>query len=183
MTVLSGRVDSLSIDDKHAFSKKPASRIRLLAGLGVEGDAHAGDTVKHLSRMRVDPSQPNLRQVHLIHRELFDELADKGFQVGPGDLGENISTAGLDLLSMPTGTRLHLGDEALVEITGLRNPCGQIEDFQQGLLKAVLEKDIQKGVIRKTGVMAVVVVGGSVEPGDPIRVSLPPEPHQPLEPV
>ena len=147
--------------------------IRLLAGLGVEGDAHAGVTVKHRSRVRRDPSQPNLRQVHLVHAELFDELRDKGFGVTPGDIGENVTTRGIDLLALPTGTRLRLGDAAMVEITGLRNPCVQLDTFQKGLMAATLDKDANGNLIRKAGVMSVVLAGGEVRPGDPITVELP----------
>ncbi len=178
-----GRVTALSVDGTHRFSKIRAPRLRLLAGLGVEGDAHAGRTVQHLSRVRRDPSQPNLRQVHLIHEELFAELADKGFAVGAGDLGENVTTQGLDLLSLPRGTRLHLGAEAVVELTGLRNPCVQIDRFQSGLMHAVLDKDAAGNLIRKAGVMSVVLAGGEVREGDRVAVELPEGPAQPLEPV
>ncbi|GIH55543.1 molybdenum cofactor biosysynthesis protein [Microbispora rosea subsp. aerata] len=167
----------------HTFSKTPLESIRLLAGLGVEGDAHSGVTVKHRSRVARDPSQPNLRQVHLIHAELHDELREAGFTVQPGEMGENITTRGVDLLALPTGTRLHLGETAVVEVTGLRNPCAQIDDFQDGLLKAVLDRDEEGNVVRKAGVMGVVLVGGEVRPGDPIRVEPPAGPHTPLQPV
>jgi len=170
-------------DGGHRFSKPLLSAIRLLAGLGVEGDAHCGKTVKHRSRVAVDPTQPNLRQVHLIHAELFEELADKGFFLQPGVMGENITTRGLDLLALPAGTRLRLGSEALVEITGLRNPCIQIEAFQPGLLKAVLGRDANGKLIRKAGVMAIVLEGGDVRPGDSIDVTLPALPHSALERV
>jgi MOSC domain-containing protein YiiM len=167
----------------HSFSKPTLDGIRLLAGLGVEGDAHLGVTVKHRSRVAVDPTQPNLRQVHLIQAELFDELAAAGFVVAAGDMGENVATRGIDLLGLPTGARLHLGADAVVEVTGLRNPCAQIDGFQQGLLKAVLGRDEHGHLVRKAGVMAVVLAGGAVQPGDPVRVELPPEPHRPLERV
>jgi MOSC domain-containing protein YiiM len=149
----------------------------------VEGDAHLGETVKHRSRVARDPSQPNLRQVHLIHAELHDELLVAGFAVSAGEMGENVTTRGVDLLRLPTGTRLHLGDTAVVEVTGLRNPCVQLDHFQQGLMEAVLERDEQGRLIRKAGVMAIVIVGGEVRPGDPIIVEMPPEPHRPLKPV
>ncbi len=167
----------------HSFSKPTFDGIRLLAGLGVEGDAHLGVTVKHRSRVAVDPTQPNLRQVHLIQAELFDELAAAGFAVAAGDMGENVTTRGLALLGLPTGARLHLGADAVVEVTGLRNPCAQIDGFQQGLLKAVLGRDEHGNLVRKAGVMAIVLAGGAVQPGDPVRVELPPEPHRPLERV
>lgn len=170
-------------DEGHHFSKPLLPAIRLLTGLGVEGDAHCGKTVKHRSRVAVDPTQPNLRQVHLIHAELFEELAGKGFSLRPGEIGENITTRGLDLLALPAGTRLRLGSEALVEVTGLRNPCVQIEAFQPGLLKAVLGRDTNGHLVRKAGIMAIVLEGGEVRPGDSIVVTLPALPHRALERV
>jgi MOSC domain-containing protein YiiM len=150
----------------------------------VEGDAHQGQLVKHRSRVARDPSQPNLRQVHLLHAELFEELAAAGFQrVAPGRLGENVTTRGLDLLALPTGARLHLGPTATVEVTGLRNPCRQLDQFEAGLMSAVLDHAADGGLVRKAGVMAVVLVGGEVRPGDAIEVELPPGPHRPLEAV
>ena len=175
-------VVSVNLAAKHRFSKTPADSIELIEGLGVEGDAHAGATVMHRSRRRWNPSLPNLRQVHLIHAELFDQLAEHGYEVHPGQLGENVTTRGLDLLGLPTGTQLTLG-QAIIEITGLRNPCVQIDRFQPGLLKEVLDKDAAGNLIRKAGVMAVVRQGGTVRPGDPIHVKHPAEPHRPLEPV
>lgn len=180
---MDGIVTAVSLSKGHTFSKENALGIRLIAGIGVEGDAHAGETVKHRSRVARDPSQPNLRQVHLIHSELHDELRQKGFTVVAGDMGENVTTKGIDLLGLPTGTKLHLGDAAVIEVTGLRNPCSQIENFQPGLLKAVLDQGENGELIRKAGIMAVVLTGGEVFPGDPIRVELPPEPHRPLEKV
>jgi MOSC domain-containing protein YiiM len=177
------RVLAVSRDARHAFSKPTTDTITLLAGLGVEGDAHQGVTVKHRSRVAVDPTQPNLRQVHLIHAELFDELRGKGFAIVPGDMGENVTTRGIDLLALPTGARLLIGDTALVEITGLRNPCRQLDRFRPGLMKAVLGRDADGGVIRKAGVMGIVIAGGEIRPGDGIRVVLPPEPHRRLERV
>jgi MOSC domain-containing protein YiiM len=168
-------------DGDHRFSKADAAQIVLLDGVGVEGDAHAGVTVQHRSRVAVDPTQPNLRQVHLIHAELHDELREQGFTVEAGQMGENITTRGLDLLALPTGTRLRLGRQAVVELTGLRKPCKQINDFQPGLLKAVLGKDEQGNVVRKAGIMGIVLCGGPVRPGDTIRVELPQQPHSPLE--
>ena len=155
----------------------------MVAGLGVEGDAHAETTVKHRSRVARDPTQPNLRQVHLIHAELHDELAERGFDVEPGRMGENVTTRGVDLLALPVGARLRLGDEAVVEITGLRNPCTQLDGIQPGLMEATLERDGDGRLVRKAGVMGVVVAGGEVRPGDPVVVELPQPPHHPLEPV
>ena len=176
-------VSAVSLRAGHHFSKTPSLGIRLLKGLGVAGDAHMGETVKHRSRVRKDPAQPNLRQVHLIHTELFDELRAKGFAVKPGDLGENITTSGIDLLALPAGARLHLGVSAVVEITGLRNPCSQIDKFQQGLMAATLDKDVDGKLVRKAGIMSIVVAEGDVRPGDAIRVELPSMPHRPLLPV
>ncbi len=176
-------VTAVSVSKAHDFSKQRQGAIRLLDGLGVEGDAHAGVTVQHRSRVAQDPTQPNLRQVHLIHEELFDELRGQGFAVTAGQLGENITTRGVDLPGLPTGTRLRLGAEALVELTGLRNPCGQIEAFQPGLLAAVLGRDEAGGLVRKAGVMGVVLRGGEVRPGDPLAVELPQGPHRPLDRV
>jgi MOSC domain-containing protein YiiM len=166
----------------HSFSKKPALSIRLIAGLGVEGDAHAGETVKHRSRVARDPTQPNLRQVHLIHAELLDELNAAGFNLKPGDMGENITTRGLGLLALPTGTRLATGD-ALIQLTGLRNPCVQLDRFQQGLMQATLDRDAAGNLIRKAGVMGVVLVGGDVLPNDLIQVQMPDGARLALAPV
>lgn len=174
---------AVSRSDKHTFSKSTLESIRLIEGLGVEGDAHMGETVKHRSRVAKDPTVPNLRQVHLIHAELHDALNATGFSVSPGDMGENITTRGVDLLGLPTGARLHLGETAVVEITGLRNPCYQLDDFQSGLMAATLDRDADGNLIRKAGVMSVVVAGGEVRLGDGIRVELPDEPYRPLEPV
>jgi MOSC domain-containing protein YiiM len=176
-------VVSVSGGPGHHFSKTPSLSIRLLGGLGVAGDAHKGETVKHRSRVRKDPTQPNLRQVHLIHAELFDELRAKGFVVRPGQLGENVTTSGVDLLALPTGTRLHLGASAVVEITGLRNPCVQIENFQKGLLAATLGMDAEGNLVRKAGVMSIVIDGGDVQPGDTVKIEWPVSPHRPLQPV
>lgn len=170
-------------DAMHRFSKVPAREVVLVAGIGVAGDAHAGVTVQHLSRMRRDPSAPNLRQVHLIAGELLDELTAAGFQVAPGRLGENVTTRGVDLLALPTGSSLHLGAEALLEITGLRNPCFQLDRYQNGLQRAVLDRGPNGELIRRAGVMAVVLRGGTVRPGDPISVRLPDGDRRPLEPV
>jgi MOSC domain-containing protein YiiM len=165
------------------MSKPTCERIRLLAGLGVEGDAHNGETVKHRSRVARDPTQPNLRQVHLMHAELFDELRTKGFDVVPGMMGENVTTRGLDLLALPTGARLRIGATAVVEITGLRNPCSQLDGLHRGLMEAVLERDPTRGLIRKAGAMGIVIAGGDIAAGDAIRVSLPVGAHEALKPV
>jgi MOSC domain-containing protein YiiM len=183
MAMSAATVAAVSRDDRHAFSKPVRESIRLVAGLGVEGDAHAGQSVQHLSRIARDPSAPNLRQVHLIHAELHDELGLRGYRVAPGDMGENVTTRGIDLLSLPAGTRLRLGQDAVVEVTGLRNPCVQLDGFQHGLMKAVLDRDEDGRLVRKAGVMAIVLVGGQVMAGDRIDVVYPPEPHMPLQPV
>jgi MOSC domain-containing protein YiiM len=180
---MTGTILAVSRDATHRFSKPPCPEIRLLAGLGVEGDAHLGVTVQHRSRVAADPTQPNLRQLHLIQAELFAELAAAGFAVAPGQLGENVTTSGLDLLALPRGTRLHLGQGAIVEVTGLRNPCAQIDRFQPGLMAAVLGRDIKGGLVRKAGIMAIVLAGGTLRPGDPVRAELPPLPHHRLERV
>ena len=180
---MTGTVAAVSRCPEHSFGKAGQERIRLLAGLGVEGDAHLGTTVQHLSRVAHDPTQPNLRQVHLIHAELLDELRGAGFTVAPGEMGENVTTRGLDLLALPVGTRLHLGDEAVVEVTGLRNPCSQLDRFQPGLMAAVVARDAEGNLVRKAGIMAVVLAGGEVRAGDPVRVELPARPHAPLAPV
>jgi len=178
-----GHVVAVARDKRHAFSKPLCLSIRLTEGLGVEGDAHAGATVKHRSRVMRDASAPNLRQVHLIHAELFDELRAAGFTVAPGELGENVTTQGIDLLALPAGTRLHLGATAVVEVTGLRNPCVQIDRFQKGLMAATLGRDANGGLVRKTGVMSIVLASGDVATGDAIAVELPAGPHIRLMPV
>lgn len=180
---MEAKVTAVSRCSNHAFSKLNQQSIRLVAGLGVDGDAHLGETVKHRSRVRQDPSQPNLRQVHLIHSELHDELRAKGFAVSAGQMGENITTRGIDLLGLPAGTKLHIGDMAMIEVTGLRNPCSQLDNFQSGLMAAVLDHDEDGNLIRKSGIMAIVLTGGEIRPGDPIRVELPPLPRHPLEKV
>ncbi len=180
---LSGQVAALSRSRTHTLSKPCTDEIELLAGLGVADDAHAGTTVKHRSRVAQNPAQPNLRQVHLIHAELHDELRERGFDIAAGDMGENITTRGLDLLGLPTGTRLRLGPRAVITITGLRNPCAQLNKIQPGLMTAVLDRDAEGQLVRKAGVMAVVDTGGPVRVGDPIVVELPTAPHTPLEPV
>jgi MOSC domain-containing protein YiiM len=178
-----GSVIAVSASATHSFSKLSRDGIRLIAGIGVEGDSHAGAMVKHRSRVKADPSQPNLRQVHLIHAELHAELATAGFIVGPGEMGENITTRGISLLELPVGTVLHLGSDAQVAVTGLRNPCSQLDRFQPGLMAAVLDRDGEGKLMRKAGIMAVVRTGGVVRPGDEIRVELPALPHVKLTPV
>jgi MOSC domain len=178
-----GVVIAVSLDAGHAFSKLEQTSITLLAGLGVAGDAHAGPTVQHRSRVARDPSAPNLRQVHLIHAELHDELNGLGYHVPPGGMGENIATRGLDLLELAEGTRLAIGPQAVLEVTGLRNPCTQLDGFRPGLMRAVLDRDDDGTLIRKAGIMAVVLAGGVVRPGDPIVTSTPAGPLRPLRPV
>ena len=174
---------AVSTSRGHHFSKQPALRIRLLEGLGVEGDAHAGTTVKHRSRVRVDPTQPNLRQVHLLHAEAFDELRPLGFNLAPGAIGENVTTSGIDLLALPRGTLLHLGATSVVEVTGLRNPCVQLDNFQKGLMAAFLGRDTDGRLLLKAGIMAIVRAGGDIGPGDTISVELPPQPYIRMERV
>src|SRR4051794_32652107 len=176
-------VVAVSCSPSHTMAKPNVASIRLLAGLGVEGDAHCGELVKHRSRVKRDPTQPNLRQVHLVHAELLDDLVAGGFAVSPGRIGENVTTRGLDLLALPVGARLALGDDAVVEVTGLRNPCGQLDGIQAGLRQAAIEWDGDEIVARLAGIMGVVVTGGEVRPGDAIRVTLPDGPHVPLEVV
>ena len=180
---MAGVVTAVSRSATHTMSKPNEPVIRLLAGLGVEGDAHLGETVKHRSRVRRDPTQPNLRQVHLIHSELHDQLLAAGFAVGAGQMGENVTTRGIDLLGLPTGTRLLLGDSAVVEVTGLRNPCVQLDGIQDGLMAATLARDEQGELVRLAGVMTVDVATGVVRPGDAIRIELVNGPRSPLQPV
>lgn len=180
---MSASIVAVNLSGKHTFSKPSQLSIRLLRGLGVEGDAHMGETVKHRYHVARNPDAPNLRQVHLIHRELFDELRAAGFDVGPGDMGENVTTSGVDLLNLPRGTRLRLGDFAIVELTGLRSPCKQIDGFQPGLMNAVLDRDADGNRVRKSGVMAIVIAGGEVRPGDPIEIQRRSGPAEKLAPV
>jgi MOSC domain len=180
---MDGVVTAVSRSAGHTLIKPTVDIIRLLAGRGVEGDAHSGATVKHRSRVARDSSQPNLRQVHLIHAELHDTLREQGFAVSTGQMGENVTTRGVDLLGLPTGARLHLGDTAIVEVTGLRNPCAQLDRIQPGLMGATLERAQDGSLVRKAGIMAVVLAGGDIRPGDPIRVELPPDLHRALAPV
>jgi MOSC domain-containing protein YiiM len=180
---MAGLVTAVSRSATHTLRKLNADCIRLVTGLGVEGDAHAGVTVKHRSRLARFADAPNLRQVHLIHAELHDELSREGIAVSAGQMGENITTRGVDLLGLPTGTRLHLGEAAVVKVTGLRNPCAQLDRIQPGLMAATLERSAEGKLIRKAGIMAIVIVAGQVRPGDAVRVELPAQPHQPLAPV
>ncbi len=182
-TATAGSVAAVSRSATHSLGKVSEGSIRLLAGLGIQGDAHAGETVKHRSRVARDPNQPNLRQVHLIHAELHGELRTAGFDVTAGQMGENVTTRGLDPLALPTGTQLRLGETAVVEVTGLRNPCAQLDRVQTGLMAAVLDRDADGALIRKAGIMAIVLASGDVRPGDPIEVDLPPAPHVALHPV
>jgi MOSC domain-containing protein YiiM len=180
---LTGSVVAVCQSATHTMSKPKVSKIRVLEGLGVEGDAHQGVTVKHRSRVAKDPTQPNLRQVHLIHSELFGELRAKGFDMTEGQMGENITTRGLDLLALPKGTKLHVGQTAVLEVTGLRNPCLQLDGLLQGLMAAVLDRDAEGNLIRKAGVMTIVLESGEVFPGNTIQVELPSRPHQALQVV
>jgi len=180
---MDGTVVAVSASPTHTFSKPNAGSISLIAGVGVEGDAHAGPTVRHRSRAARNPAEPNLRQVHLIHAELHAELGEAGFTMTPGAMGENITTSGVRLLDLPVGTRLALGESAVVELTGLRDPCSQLDGLQPGLMQAVLDRDTAGNLVRKAGVMAIVVEGGDVRPGDPVRVQLPAGEPRALRPV
>jgi MOSC domain-containing protein YiiM len=177
---MGGIVTAVSRSPRHTLAKPNEDSIRLVAGMGVEGDAHQGTTVKHRSRVKLNPAAPNLRQVHLIHAELHDELRQAGFAMMPGQMGENITTSGVDLLGLATGARLHLGASAVVEVTGLRNPCAQLDKIQKGLMAATLGRDANGNLVRKAGIMGVVLAEGEVRPGDPIRVEPPLPPHRPL---
>ncbi|MCB9166833.1 MAG: MOSC domain-containing protein [Flavobacteriales bacterium] len=177
------RVIAVCSKAENGVGKVPRDQVRLIADSGVEGDVHAGSTVRHLHMMRKDPTRPNLRQVHLIHAELHDELRERGFTITPGAMGENITTRGVDLLHLKRGTRLHLGDEAVIELTGTRDPCRQLDGIQPGLMEATLERLPDGTLLRKTGVMSIVLQGGVVRPGDPIRVEVPKEATEALEPV
>ncbi len=180
---MTGVVTAVSRSPTHTMAKPNEGSITLVAGLGVDGDAHQGVTVKHRSRVAKDPTVPNLRQVHLIHGELHDELRAAGFVLAPGQMGENVTTRGIDLLGLPTGTRLHLGSAAIVEVTGLRNPCRQLNGLQPGLMAATLDRDADGNLVRKAGIMGIVLAGGKIRPGDEVTVELPPAPHHALEPV
>lgn len=177
------KVVAVSLNADHLFSKLNQDKIRVLAGLGVEGDAHCGQTVQHRSRIAKGSKQPNLRQVHLIHSELHDELNNAGFNILAGQMGENITTRGIDLLKLPTDTKLHIGNEAVIQVTGLRNPCAQLDGFQAGLKNAVLDKDREGNIIRKAGIMSIVLTSGEISIGDVIKVEFPPQPYRKLERV
>ncbi|MBL4663319.1 MAG: hypothetical protein JKY22_07150 [Flavobacteriaceae bacterium] len=177
-----GKVMALSKSEAHTFNKYNCEKIMLLKGLGVQGDAHMGKTVKHLSRVKKDPTTPNLRQVHLIHSELFEELSEKGFTVNPGEMGENITTSGVDLLNLPKGSILKIGISEIM-ITGLRNPCSQLESIQTGLMKALLDKDKQGEIVRKAGIMGIIQIGGEINTGDVITVQFPAKPYIKLDKV
>jgi len=181
--MITGTVTAVCRSAGHTMRKHLETNIQLLAGLGVEGDAHLGTTTQHLFQMARDPTLPNLRQVHLIHSELHEELGKAGFDVKAGEMGENITTSGLDLLGLPKGTHLLIGESAIVEVTGLRNPCGQLNGIQEGLMRATLGRDADDRPIIKSGIMGIVLSGGIVEPGDTIRVKLPELPHLRLEKV
>jgi MOSC domain-containing protein YiiM len=180
---MSAVVTAVSRSATHTMDKPNEAAIRLVAAEGVAGDAHRGATVQHRSRVARDPSQPNLRQVHLIHAELLDTLREAGFSLSPGRMGENVTTRGLDLLGLPEGTRLRLGAQAVVVVTGLRNPCKQLNDIQPGLMAATIGRDAEGHLVRKAGIMGIVLVSGDVRPGDAIGIELPPPPHRALEPV
>ncbi|WP_109853454.1 MOSC domain-containing protein [Aquimarina sp. AU58] len=177
------KIISVSKSQSHTFTKFSCEYITLIKGLGVKGDAHMGKTVKHRSRVVKDPTQPNLRQVHLIHSELFEELKEKGFYIKNGEMGENITTVGIDLLSLPRNTILKLGQKVKIKITGLRNPCNQLNSIKEGLMKAVLDYDENGNLIRKAGVMGVVVEGGELSVGEEIEIVLPEKPYLTLERV
>ncbi len=181
-TAPTGVVEAVATDDAHRFSKRLRPAVTLVAGFGIEGDVHAGSTIQHRSRAK-HPPRPNLRQVHLVHAELLDELVRRGFDVSPGAIGENVLTRGVDLLALPSGAQLRLGNDAVVSLTGLRNPCRQLDRFQSGLMAAVLGRDEEGRLIRKPGVLSVVVAGGVVRPGDPIGIRLPEGGRRPLEVV
>ena len=180
---MTGRVIAVSLSTAHSFNKSNRESIELLAGLGIAGDAHCGNTVQHRSRVAKDPTQPNLRQVHLIHSELHDELKTKGFDLFPGQMGENITTIEIELLQLPTNTLLHIGEKATVRVTGLRNPCAQLDRFKSGLMAAVLDRDREGNLIRKAGIMGIIIASGVVKVGDSIHIELPERPYKSLEPV
>ena len=180
---LEARVASVHLSSTHTLQKYTREKIQLIAGIGVSGDAHSGVSVKHRSRVRRDPSQPNLRQVHLIHQELFTELEALGFSIQAGQMGENITTQGVDLLDLPKDTTLHIGENAIVQITGLRNPCAQLDTIQPGLMKALITRDDNDKLVRKAGVMSTVLCSGTVHPNDTIKIRLPEEPHIKLDTV
>ena len=178
-----GIVVAVSLNPKHTFSKLPQLSIHLLAGLGVEGDAHCGSTVRHRYLVRRNPAAPNRTQVHLLEAEFLEALATDAPNFPafhPGDFGENILTRSIRLISLPLGTRLHLGPTAIVELTGLRSPCKQMNTLRPGLMKASFVPGTRR---HRAGVMAVVLEAGTLSAADTIHVELPPEPHIALRPV
>jgi MOSC domain-containing protein YiiM len=177
---MNATVIAVACDSEYQFSKQTQNSIRLLEGLGIEGDAHSGKTVKHRHLVKKNPATPNLRQVHLIHEELFDELRIQGFDLQAGDIGENVLTRGIDLLGLPKGTRLTIG-KAVIEVTGLRNPCYQLDKFKKGLMKACIDNDADGKIVFKSGIMSIVIASGVIKPGDVISIELPDKPHQTLK--
>jgi hypothetical protein len=173
-----GYVHSVSASPRHGFSKLVRESITLIKGHGVDGDAHAGAFVKHRYLARWRPRMANERQVHLINQALFEELFSEGFNVQPGNLGENVTTRGIDLLRLPLGTMLALGPTAAVELRGLRTPCVLVDRFRKGLLKALVRKGEQPRF--RAGVMGVVREGGILFPGNPVKVTISPAPWQAL---
>jgi len=177
-----GFVIAVSTNAKHSFSKQAQDSIHLVQELGVEGDAHFGATTQHRWLMKKNPTRKNLTQVHLLHAELFDELVSAAFFLSPGEMGENVTTRGIDLLTLPTKTKLHCGG-AVIEVTGLREPCAQLNKLRPGLMKALIRRSKEGIVVRKAGIMGVVLAGGVVRPGDHIEVELPPQPWETMGPV
>lgn len=220
---------AVSSSSEHTFSKSNQAVITLIVGHGVQGDCHAGKTVQHRSRLKIQPPPPNLRQVHLIQSEIFEEVRQNELRddvsrrhdptkvasflssffshdsnpgagssepsssgssshpsLLPGQLGENVTTQGIDLLGLSEGTVLRFVDDgddteekkqdvatsvAGIRITGLRNPCPQIEKFRDGLQDRFIVRDEQRKIVgRKAGVMGVVENGGEVKPGMKILV-------------
>jgi MOSC domain-containing protein YiiM len=180
---MQGTVHAVSLSDKHSIRKFNRSYINIVEGFGVEGDAHAGRNVKHRYLVKKDPERRNLRQVHLISQEIYRELQERGFHLHPGEMGENITTEGIDLMNLPTGTLLNVGDTVVLQVTGMREPCSLLNQVTDGLMKAVIDKSDRGEIIRKAGIMTVVKKGGIVTPNDPIAIILPPEPHKKMTPV
>lgn len=176
-------VESVHRSESHDFTKATVEEVVLVAGVGIEGDAHAGATVQHVSRKKKDADRPNLRQVHLVSAELHEELVADGFDLDHGGFGENLVTRGIALGDLPVGTTLALGDDAIIVLTGLRDPCAQIDRHREGLRAAVAFDPGEGPKLFRDGAMAMVVRGGVVRTGDPIGVALPPEPHHPMRKV
>ncbi len=183
MDSISGSVIAVCSRDAHLFSKENREEIELIKNFGINGDAHAGMYVKHRSRVKKNPKQLNLRQVHLIPIELLNEMKQHRYDLHPGDLGENITTSGIDLINLPLNSQINIGEEVVLEVKGLRDPCKQIEAFKEGLLKKMITKDADGNLIRKTGIMTIVLGGGIVKPNDKIEVVLPKKPYHKLEVV